>query len=226
MISIGAFHPATVAMGPGRRAVIWVRGCPFRCPGCATPQFLRPADISSCVEMPASRTRYIEERIQNGQEIEIDADSSIPIETLITWIDKAHRVHRLEGVSFSGGEPFQQAEALARVAEATRALGLTTMSWSGFTIEQLRSASAPRGSDRFLAALDLLIDGLFDRSLAGNDPLRGSSNQHLHFLTDRIDPTACAKAAGEITITPNGGMVATGVMQYDALRTVAALLNI
>jgi anaerobic ribonucleoside-triphosphate reductase activating protein len=25
-------------LGPGRRAVLWVQGCPFRCPGCVAPE--------------------------------------------------------------------------------------------------------------------------------------------------------------------------------------------
>jgi anaerobic ribonucleoside-triphosphate reductase activating protein len=27
-------------LGPGNRAVVWVQGCPFRCPGCMTPDSL------------------------------------------------------------------------------------------------------------------------------------------------------------------------------------------
>jgi len=32
-------HPVT-ALGPGRRVALWVAGCPFRCPGCITPELL------------------------------------------------------------------------------------------------------------------------------------------------------------------------------------------
>src|SRR5947207_12067562 len=27
-------------LGPGTRAVLWVQGCPFRCPGCVAPETL------------------------------------------------------------------------------------------------------------------------------------------------------------------------------------------
>lgn len=38
--SVGHFEPTTRAMGPGLRACLWVRGCPIRCPRCATPEFI------------------------------------------------------------------------------------------------------------------------------------------------------------------------------------------
>ncbi len=31
------FLPETKVEGPGKRACIWVQGCPIRCPGCFAP---------------------------------------------------------------------------------------------------------------------------------------------------------------------------------------------
>ncbi|MFZ4678442.1 MAG: 4Fe-4S single cluster domain-containing protein, partial [Nodosilinea sp.] len=42
-----------------------------------------------------------------------------------------------EGVTFSGGEPFWQATALAAVAQRIKAAGLNTMAFSGFTLAEL-----------------------------------------------------------------------------------------
>jgi anaerobic ribonucleoside-triphosphate reductase activating protein len=50
---------------------------------------------------------------------------------------------RNQGVTFSGGEPFWQAPALAQLARQLKAVGLNVMSFSGFTLEQLRSSNAP-----------------------------------------------------------------------------------
>lgn len=47
-----------------------------------------------------------------------------------------------EGVTFSGGEPFWQAPALATVAYLVKAAGLNTMSFSGFTLRELQSPDA------------------------------------------------------------------------------------
>jgi anaerobic ribonucleoside-triphosphate reductase activating protein len=39
-IRIAAYLPRSRANGPGLRAVLWVQGCPRRCPGCFNPAFL------------------------------------------------------------------------------------------------------------------------------------------------------------------------------------------
>ena len=38
-ISVAHFLPRSVVNGPGVRSVLWVQGCPFRCPGCFNTAF-------------------------------------------------------------------------------------------------------------------------------------------------------------------------------------------
>jgi len=47
VLNIAATCPATTALGPGLRAVIWVQGCIFHCPGCVAPDWIpiRPARL-------------------------------------------------------------------------------------------------------------------------------------------------------------------------------------
>lgn len=92
----------------------------------------------------------------------------------------------IEGVSFLGGEPFAQAGALAALAAAIRPLGV--MVYTGFTLAELRARNDAE-TDALLAACDLLVDGPYDR----DRPERarrwiGSTNQELHFLTERYRP--------------------------------------
>ncbi len=60
-----------------------------------------------------------------------------------------------EGVTFSGGEPFWQAPALATVAYRVKAAGLNTMSFSGFTLGELQGPDAPPGAQQLLDQRDL-----------------------------------------------------------------------
>lgn len=95
---------------------------------------------------------------------------------------------RVEGVTLQGGEPFEQAAPLAEVARAVRALGLSVMAFSGYTLEELRAARDP-GVAALLGETDLLVDGRFDRERPERERRWvGSSNQRFHFLTDRYRP--------------------------------------
>ena len=82
------------------------------------------------------------------------------------------------GVTFSGGEPFAQAEGYLELAKALKAAGYEVASYSGYTFEQLlRGTSAQRA---LLEHIDVLIDGPFiqaERSL--ELVFRGSKNQRI-----------------------------------------------
>ncbi len=82
------------------------------------------------------------------------------------------------GVTFSGGEPFAQAEGFARLAELLREAGYEVAAYSGYTFEQLYGGTPAQR--RLLEGLDVLIDGPFllsQRSLELN--FRGSANQRV-----------------------------------------------
>ncbi len=95
------------------------------------------------------------------------------------------QIPELDGISFSGGEPFAQAVALAQLALRVQEAGKTVLCWSGYRLEQLQSGKV-KGSTEFLSHIDLLIDGLFMPEKVGNGVLRGSENQQLHFLSGHI----------------------------------------
>ena len=88
----------------------------------------------------------------------------------------------IEGLSLSGGEPLQQAEAAAALLDAARALGLSTLAFSGYMIDEIRAL--PHGPE-VLARLDVLIDGRYVSTERLATGLRGSANQRIQLLTDR-----------------------------------------
>lgn len=94
----------------------------------------------------------------------------------------------IEGLTVLGGEPFEQAAAVAELARAVRTAGLSVMVFTGFVREDLEASKDP-GAAALLAAADLLVDGPFVREAPGSTwRWLGSLNQRMHFLTDRYQP--------------------------------------
>ncbi|MDJ0800343.1 MAG: 4Fe-4S single cluster domain-containing protein [Calothrix sp. MO_167.B12] len=120
---------------------------------------------------------------------------------------------RNTGVTFSGGEPFWQAPALADLARKLKAAGLNVMSFTGFTLERLQSEYAPAGAQELIDQLDILIDGAFVESLAINDPTSAvsSSNQRVHIFNPAFqDKITWASDQTEIHIFKDGSRIVTG----------------
>lgn len=84
----------------------------------------------------------------------------------------------LDGVTFSGGEPFCQAEALAELGKKIKSAGLNIITYTGYEFEQLYANRDKNGWDKLLEVTDILIDGKFILKLKDwNIKFRGSSNQ-------------------------------------------------
>jgi anaerobic ribonucleoside-triphosphate reductase activating protein len=158
---LGDSIEATELEGPGLRFALWFSGCSLRCPGCCNPHL-----FSKSAGSPTS-----------GRDI-------------IAMIEKAQLNKGIEGVSYLGGEPFEQPEILEYLVLNTRALGLTNMVYTGFEIEQIRTH--PHGS-QILSQVDLLVDGPYlQEKRSTKRRFIGSTNQTLHFLSSayhREDPS-------------------------------------
>ena len=115
----------------------------------------------------------------------------------------------VEGLSLSGGEPLQQPAAAAAILDAARALGLSTLAFSGYTIDEIRELP---GGPEVLARLDVLVDGRYRSTERLATGLRGSANQRIHLLSRRYSMTDVeATPVAEIRIGPTGELVFTGV---------------
>ncbi len=85
----------------------------------------------------------------------------------------------LEGVTFSGGEPFAQPGPLAHLAREAHEMGLDVWSYTGYVLDELTAMGDPE-VDGLLNELDVLVDGPF--VMAGRDltlRFRGSRNQRV-----------------------------------------------
>ena len=99
-----------------------------------------------------------------------------------------------DGLTLSGGEPFDQSEDCLTLVRAARESGLNVWSYSGYLFEQLL---ADEKKSQLLKELDVLVDGPFvlsQRSLAL--AWRGSRNQ-------RVIDVQKSLAAGEVILVPD-----------------------
>jgi len=88
----------------------------------------------------------------------------------------------LTNVTFSGGEPFMQADELLLLAKRLKQSNKNIWVYSGFTYEELLGHPNPN-CQKLLMLCDVLVDGRFE--LDKHDPnllFRGSANQRIIHL--------------------------------------------
>jgi anaerobic ribonucleoside-triphosphate reductase activating protein len=155
-LQVAQIVPATNAEGPGLRFALWFQGCPLRCPGCCNPEMLK-----------------------------FEGGTTMSLAEVVLEVEKSMQTAGIEGITLLGGEPLAHARGGAALARAVQARGLSVMVFSGYTLEQARELPEPAIAE-LLALTDILVDGPYVREQP--DTTRrwiGSTNQRIHFLTDR-----------------------------------------
>ena len=155
-LELNKAHWPVTVLGPGRRVGLWVQGCSIHCPGCV------------------SRDTWPR-----------DATKAIPVRDVLAWCRKVTN-NALDGVTISGGEPFEQPAALRALLEGLVAwrradhLDFDILCYSGFpqrTLEKKHPA--------LLALLDAIIPEPYVNDLPQGNVWRGSRNQPLVPLSER-----------------------------------------
>lgn len=189
-----ALVPASRVNGPGLRAVVFFQGCTLGCQGCWNP-----------------KTHHF-----NGREVTVDV--------VVHDVLRAHTESRLEGVTFSGGEPIQQAESLFALIQRLRnvASELSFGMFSGYSEQELdegrywtwRRDFEVREKQRLWKAvradLDFAVLGRFNQNQLGTLPLRTSRNQVLRLISDRYTVADFGEQSVEVSIHEDGGTRLTG----------------
>lgn len=108
-------------------------------------------------------------------------------ETGGNWFDLEEILHTIlknpliEGVTFSGGDPLEQAEGFAYLASKLQQAGLNIWCYTGYTYEYiLHNKPVKSGWENLLSHIDVLVDGRFEKT--EEDPnlkFRGSRNQRI-----------------------------------------------
>ena len=117
-------------------------------------------------------------------------------------------VDGLEGVTFTGGEPMDQADALAELATACRDRGLSVFIFTGYRQEQLKSPA--RRKLRDLA--DIVVAGPYIQAQRSfENAWVGSANQQVQFVTSRYSPAdQQAAVRAEAHLDADGTITWTG----------------
>lgn len=111
----------------------------------------------------------------NPQTREFNGGKTIDTEIIIKAIRKNPF---LDGVTFSGGEPFCQPLPLIEIAEEVRKSGLDVWCYTGYTFEELMNGTDEQ--KELLSHIDILVDGPFVlEKKTFNCLFRGSSNQRI-----------------------------------------------
>lgn len=106
-----------------------------------------------------------------------------------------------KGVTFSGGEPFCQPEALAELAKQLKTAGKELAAYTGYTFEELQNGTPAQ--QNLLSLLDILVDGRFELQQRNLNLLfRGSENQRILNVQQSL---AAGKAVWETAARWVGG---------------------
>lgn len=87
----------------------------------------------------------------------------------------------IRGVTLSGGEPFSQPKEMAILAEKVHLLGLSVVTYTGYTYEELLEvAYTDQDVKQLLLETDILVDGRYEEAYKDISlRFRGSSNQRV-----------------------------------------------
>ncbi|MGX8833384.1 anaerobic ribonucleoside-triphosphate reductase activating protein [Amedibacillus sp. YH-ame6] len=92
-------------------------------------------------------------------------------------VEQIQEVNLQTGITFSGGEPFLQAENLLPLANATKEKNYSIWAYSGFLFEELVMDAQKK---ELLSNLDVLVDGKFIEELKDYRLVfKGSKNQRI-----------------------------------------------
>ncbi len=165
-INLSRTHYPVTVLGHGTRIGIWLQGCSIGCKGCVSQ------DTWS-----------------------IDEGNHVAIDTLLEWC-KDTAVNGLDGITITGGEPFEQPEALSYLLmELRRWTDALPESVDYLCYTGLKQRVVEEEYPEILHHLDTIITEPYSYKLP-TASLRGSSNQKLLMLTDlgkerygRLGPT-------------------------------------
>lgn len=155
-IKLGGKLDSSIVNGDGIRTVLFSTGCIHKCEGC-----------------------------HNSHLADYDSGEDFSIDEILNILDKNAKVTS-KRVTFSGGDPFFQANEFAILAKKLKEKNFNIWCYTGYTIEQILN-SKNKSFLELLENIDVLVDGKFDKTLTDKAPkYAGSSNQRIINVKDYL----------------------------------------
>lgn len=145
-------------LGPGKRIVLWTRGCSKGCAGCANPELW-----------------------------DADAGLDIPTGKLAAMLLEMSERSGIARLTLTGGDPLEQSEELLDLLRKVRSRFTDILVYTGYTIDEAAAAIGQSAFEELKGLADALMDGPYVEALNdGTCALRGSTNQQLHLFNEGL----------------------------------------
>lgn len=140
----------------------------------------------------------------NREACSVTGGREYPVQEILKFLHE----QPYDGISVSGGEPFEQEQELALLLKGAKESGVNTLVFTGYTYEEIAGSSA-------VQYCDFLIDGPYIREIESTCLYTGSGNQRFlrlnkGMITEDLTDGAGNGAESEIIISPDGVITVTG----------------
>ena len=147
-------------LGPGKRLVIWTRGCTKHCKKCANPELWST-----------------------------EGARDYPVDLIFNIVKKVCLKEQIEGITISGGDPLEQKKECLLLLQKLRPLCGDIIVYTGYTYAQLEKTWRTDELEILRRNVSVLIDGPYIDALNDDKVmLRGSTNQKLIFFDQTLIP--------------------------------------
>lgn len=126
--------------------------------------------------------------------------------------------NQIEGITFLGGEPLDQSNAILKIAKAVQNMGLSVLLFTGYEYSNIKDN--PQYQE-LLNNIDILIDGKYEADKQDfSRPWVGSYNQNYYFLSNRYSKNILNKYKNkiEIRILENNSIRMNGMGDFSKLK--------
>lgn len=146
-------------LGPGRRLVIWTKGCSKKCNNCANPELWS-----------------------------VEGARNYPVNEIVQIVKNIVSSEQITGVTISGGDPLEQKDELLQLIQELSLLTNDILVYTGYTFDEINKIWNSDEIDILLNNVSVLIDGPYiEEKNVETSVLRGSLNQKIYYFKSEYE---------------------------------------